>query len=62
MSQKLLSSDFDEKIAKARSGGLATVASVYETMQAILKVCEVIETEDARREMARAASAAAREA
>lgn len=53
---KLRSTDFDQHIVKARAAGLVSVASVYETIQDILKVCEVIEAEDARRETARVAS------
>jgi hypothetical protein len=50
MSQKLSrSTDLDEPIAKARAAGLAPVADVYETLQDILKIVEVIEAADAGR-------------
>lgn len=53
---KLRSTDIEPLIHKAKATGIAPLVGVFTTLQDILTIVETIETEDARRETARAAS------
>ena len=60
MSQKSLSTDLDEPIAKAMAAGLNPVAKVFTTFRDILERVEKIEAANSVQLAGHAASAAAR--